>query len=405
MKREPHVAVLGAGIMGTATALFLARGGARVSLFDAATEPFACASRWNEGKIHLGHLYAADSGLHTARHILPGGLLFKPLTEELIGSSLSNVVTGDDDIYLCHRDSVVGPDAMWDYLQGVTAMVREHPDASNYLVDASQCRTQRLGAAELEQLANPSTVTAGFRVPERSVATTWVADRFVDALEAEVRIEQCMNTRVTAVRPETAGVNAGRWIVRAGENMCGPYDYVVNALWEGRMAIDLTAGISQSGRWSNRYRLALFLRTTEPVAQPSAIVATGPFGDVKNYNGRDFYVSWYPLGLMVNSHEIMPTSPRPLDSSEEPQRSTDILDALAKIIPGVGSIAGKIERMALRGGWVFAAGQGQLSDPEATLHRRTDFGVQTVGNYLSVDTGKYSTAPWLARRIADRILG
>ena len=51
-----HAAVLGAGIMGCATALWLARRGDRVTLIDAGDRPFAGASRWNEGKIHLGYL-------------------------------------------------------------------------------------------------------------------------------------------------------------------------------------------------------------------------------------------------------------------------------------------------------------------------------------------------------------
>jgi hypothetical protein len=59
--------------------------------------------------------------------------------------------------------------------------------------------------------------------------------------------------------------------------------------------------------------------------------------------------------------------------------------------------------VALEGGWVFAAGRGALSDPASTLHRRKDFGVFRRGNYISVDTGKYSTAPWLAQRLADHI--
>ena len=49
-----HVAVLGAGIMGCSAALCLARRGARVTLLDAAPRPCVGASRWNEGKIHLG---------------------------------------------------------------------------------------------------------------------------------------------------------------------------------------------------------------------------------------------------------------------------------------------------------------------------------------------------------------
>ena len=48
------VAVLGAGIMGTCLALMLARRGRRVVLFDKAAMPMSAASRWNEGKIHLG---------------------------------------------------------------------------------------------------------------------------------------------------------------------------------------------------------------------------------------------------------------------------------------------------------------------------------------------------------------
>ena len=44
-----------------------------------------------------------------------------------------------------------------------------------------------------------------------------------------------------------------------------------------------------------------------------------------------------------------------------------------------------------------------MSDPSSTLHRRSDYGVARVGNYVSVDTGKYSTAPWLARSIAREL--
>ena len=57
------------------------------------------------------------------------------------------------------------------------------------------------------------------------------------------------------------------------------------------------------------------------------------------------------------------------------------------------------------GGWVYARGKGSLSDPTASVHRRDLFGVTRRGAYLSVDTGKYSCAPWLARKIADQIAG
>src|SRR5581483_10679988 len=101
------VAVLGAGIMGSAAALLLARRGAAVTLYDAAAAPFSGASRWNEGKIHLGFLYAGDPSFETAERLLPGGLAFKPAIEALLGTSLAPAITAQDDVFLIHRDSVV----------------------------------------------------------------------------------------------------------------------------------------------------------------------------------------------------------------------------------------------------------------------------------------------------------
>ena len=118
------MAVLGAGIMGSSVAIFLARRGARVTLFDAEREPFSGASRWSEGKIHLGYLYAGDRSMDTARGLLPGGLAFKALTEELIGCSLEPATTVDDDVFLVHRDSVVGADETRRYFEEVTRLAR-----------------------------------------------------------------------------------------------------------------------------------------------------------------------------------------------------------------------------------------------------------------------------------------
>ena len=93
----------------------------------------------------------------------------------------------------------------------------------------------------------------------------------------------------------------------------------------------------------------MFLRTTRPVEVPSAVVAAGPFGDAKNYNGRDLYLSWYATGLL-------------------------------------------------------AEGRGPLDDARSTLHRRDRVGIRREGQYVSVDTGTYSMAPWLAHTIADDLL-
>ncbi len=145
-----HVAVLGAGIMGVSTALFLARRGMRVTLFDRAPRPFTGASRWNEGKIHLGYLYAADPSLATARRILPGGLAFKPLVEELVGCSIDPAITPDIDTFLIHRDSVVDADAAERYYRAVAALIDSHERTDRYLARIDTGRPRRLTTSELD---------------------------------------------------------------------------------------------------------------------------------------------------------------------------------------------------------------------------------------------------------------
>jgi glycine/D-amino acid oxidase-like deaminating enzyme len=398
-----RVAVLGAGIMGCSAALCLAQRGARVSLLDAAPQPCTGASRWNEGKIHLGYLYAADPSLATARRVLDGGLAFKPLTERLIGQSLDAVTSPVDDIYLVHRRSVVDADAMGRYYAAVSALVREHAGAGGYLCPATQASAHRLSASELGALCDSPEIVAGFRVPERSVSTVWIANRLVDAVAAEPRIEGRWGVRVAGVRRPEAGADAPMH-VETSEGVDGPYDWVVNALWDGRLVVDAARGLPPPATWSHRFRRSLFVRTSRPVAVPSAVIGIGPFGDVKNYNGRDLYLSWYPAGLAVEGTAVAPPPVPPLDDVARAGLIDAVLTHLGAVFPSVAALRSAIESAQIEGGWVYAAGRGALDDRQSTLHRRDRAGVFRDGRYLSIDTGKYSIAPWIADRLAAELL-
>jgi glycine/D-amino acid oxidase-like deaminating enzyme len=400
--RGRRVAVLGAGIMGCAVAIHLARRGAEVTLFDRESAPMAATSRWNEGKIHLGYLYGADPTLSTARHILPGSLRFAERARELIGGDLDGHTTTTDDVYLIHRDSVASPAQLRERFAAIDGLVREHPDAARYLVDVSDARTTELGSDELHSLSGAD-IVAGFRVPERSVDTRWFADRLAGAAASETGVEPRMGTRVTAAEPVRA--SDGRWRVRGADGDDEEFDAVVNALWGGRLPVDVTAGIPPEPPWTHRYRLCVFVRTRRELDLPSAIVATGPFGDVKNYNGRDFYLSWYPIGLRAESAELLLEAPPVPDGADADEFVERVRAALQRVMPWTGQVFEDAESTIVHGGFVFARGTGALDDPSSGLHRRDRYGVQRRGSYYSVDTGKYSTAPWLAHRLASEIAG
>jgi glycine/D-amino acid oxidase-like deaminating enzyme len=391
-ERRGRVAVLGAGIMGASTALLLAEAGFRVVLFDAAPAPPAGASRWNEGKIHLGFLYAGDPSLATARRLILGGLAFAPLLSRLTGRALGEADGQAEEVYLAHRGSVATVEAMAAYHDAVCALLSD--------AGVAQARARRLSGAELAALSGSGAVTAGFAVPERSVDTRLLADRLAGALAASPRLELRCGVRVLAARPE--GPEDGPWRVATDPPEAGGrYDWVVNALWQGRPAVDATAGLVEHAPFTQRYRVALFVRA--PGAEErGAVVAVGPFGDMKAYGGGRYYLSWYPAGLLEETRSAEVADPPAPDAAAVIAATRA---GLAPLLPGAGRVLDAAEEVVVAGGWVFAVGRGPLSDPASTLHRRDAFGVRRRGRYLSVDTGKYSTAPWLAARIADAIAG
>ena len=395
-----HVAILGAGIMGCSVASFLAQRGVRSTLYDAAPRPLTGASRWNEGKIHLGYLYAADPSMATAHRVVEGGLAFAPLVERLIGEPLDAVTSPVDDVYLVHRRSVVGAEHAARYHDAVSALVRRLPGARDYLTPVTDAREHRLSAAELDALCDTREIVAGFRVPERSVSTVWIADRLAAAIAAEPRIEGRWGVRVTGVRQPTGAADGPlRVVTSAGDD--GPFDRVVNALWDGRLAIDAARGLPPPATWSHRYRRSLFARTRRPVDLPSAVVGVGPFGDVKNYNGRDLYLSWYPAGLAAEGTGIAPPPVAPLDAAGRDRLSAAVLASLGALLPPIAALgADALETVQVEGGWVYAAGRGALDDRRSSLHRRDRAGVFRDGAYVSIDTGKYSMAPWIAEQLA-----
>jgi glycine/D-amino acid oxidase-like deaminating enzyme len=394
--------------MGSSVALLLAGRNIRSVLIDAAPAPFSGASRWNEGKIHLGYLYGADPSLATARKLIPGGLKFKTLIERILGRPLrANEVTDHNDTFLIDRRSVVSADSAFAIAQRVSELTLEHSDTSEYFVRLKDNRPRRLARRELEGHYDCSNIVAGYEVPERSVSTRLVADSYLEALESCALIERAMNQRVHSVFKSNAG--AGHWMVETvtqdgTKETLGPFDAVVNALWEGRGEIDATVAVVHSETWTHRFRVSLFARTTAPVDLKSTVIAVGPFGDFRNYDGRNLYLSWYETGLLASGHELRPPAVAPLRAADETRIADATLDNLGTIIPQLRSLGSQIEFFEVRGGWIYASGRGGLRSPTSGLHRRDRIGLICKDGYFSVDTGKYSMAPWIAAQVVEAVV-
>lgn len=395
--------MLGAGFQGTCTALELARRGAVVDLFDRHDRPLEGPGGFNEGKIHLGFVYANDSSRATAELMLRGALSFWRLLGRWVDLGGAGGPS-EPFVYAVHRDSLL-----------TAARVREHVSSigerlrlllargdGDYLGGSPTETWRELAPDELRVLFDPGLVVAAFATCERSVDPPRIAALLREVVAASGEVRFVSGTAVEGVREEE-----GRLSVRAsrgGESLERRYDHVVNALWDGRLAVDATAGVRPSRPWLHRCKYGIRLvDDAGRQAGPSTTVVLGPFGDVVRFSDGRSYLSWYPACRTAASAALEPPRwPSVPPPAEADAMVAETRTALAGIYPDLRRLAPR--SVEVRGGAIVAWGVSDIADPASELHERWRVGPSSRGGYHSVDTGKYSLAPLFAMEVADRIL-
>jgi hypothetical protein len=184
------------------------------------------------------------------------------------------------------------------------------------------------------------------------------------------------------------------------------FDHVVNALWDGRLAIDETAGHSPKRPWLHRLKYGVSFRLP-PGAEvpPSVTFISGPFGEVVSYGTGLTYLTWYRACMRALSRATVP--PDWPTYPDEPQRSeiiADTLCALAEIVPSLRALdPTALPEAVVKGGVILAWGKTDIYDPASELHNRYEIGITSVGRYHSIDPGKLTLAPYFADALAARI--
>jgi glycine/D-amino acid oxidase-like deaminating enzyme len=393
--------VLGAGLQGIALALELSRRGLRVDLYERQAQCLAEASLHNEGKIHLGYVYGHDETFHTARLMIAGALSFEPLLRRWLGSALDRVAVSSPFHYVVHRDSLITTDAFERHARRVSATVAEQAraHAMRYFERDPARMVERLGPSAVDGRYDPQSVAAVYATEEIGIDPAALAAVLRQRLAADPAID-CLTER-TVVDAKQDGSACTVTAFSNGLRSIEAYDYVVNTLWTGRLAVDRRAGLADGHPWLFRFKY--FVRATgAPIDLPSVTIVLGPFGDIVNYGAGHAYFSWYPAGMTCVSRAAVPPSlPFVLNGTEGTSLRDRITRGLATVLPSLGQLT--LESSTVNGGWIFARGRTDIVDPASELHSRTAIGVTQAGRYLSIDTGKLTMAPYFAVAAADRI--
>ena len=401
-----RVAVLGAGIQGACVALELASAGIHVDLYDMNDQCMTQASAQNEGKLHLGYVYGNDRSLGTARTLITGAITFSPLLRRWFGRDLDTIPVSAPFNYVIHTKSMLGVAEMENHFRNAHAIALEesHGTPADYF-GADYCMAPtRMPDSACFGLYDRRSVAAAFKTGEISIDCEVLATLFRARLAADPKIRCFLKTLVLAAKPDDSVVTITYDV--GGDRERARYDHVVNALWDGRLAVDRTAGLEPPRPWL--FRIKHYLRLHAPGSHqtvPSTTMVLGPFGDAVVYGNDTLDLSWYPVGMRGASSMISPPDwPRVLDDVTATEVRDGILQGLGAIIPSIASLPqSDVETAVVKGGIIFAWGQTDIDDPLSLLHERQAIGPQSVGRYHTVDTGKLSMAPLFGKMVADRI--
>ena len=400
--RIMRVAVLGCGFQGCCTALELARRGGSVTLYDRYPSLLAGAVAASEGKIHLGYVYASDRSLATARTMLRGALSFMPLVESYLGED-APMATSEPFVYAVHRDSQVKTEDFCAHLNAVHELVLRDPRRDSYFGVDLHSAPRRMSQSELESRFDPELVRSAFYTGEIAIDIPALSRLMSRQILHDPRINVRTGHTITAVADDSSCMSVRSVGRDSIERHCDTFDVVVNALWDGRLAIDATRNIHPERKWIHRFKHGIRFRSAAGGCLPSVTLVLGPFGDLVDYGEGRFYLSWYPACMTASSKSLSP--PGWQAEPAEPLRSQIIGDsfaAMAEIIPGLHGA--RPEDLEVKAGTIVAWGSSDIDDQVSELHRRHEIGVHSYDKYHSIDAGKLTMAPYFAEVCADRII-
>jgi glycine/D-amino acid oxidase-like deaminating enzyme len=399
------VAILGAGIQGSLAALALAQKGRRVCLFDKQSRAMSRASRWNEGKLHLGFIFANDASMKSAELMIDGALCFQSIVERLCEVKFDEEMVSETFNYARHTESLLTAEQLEEHYAKVDTIIQDRSGAcsDSYLGYGGGPSFTRMSTKDLETYYNPAMVTDVWSTVERSIDSQLLADTIEAAIESEPLIEFYPEHRITGIEVEPDGQFS---VCFDAETKPYRFKQVVNALWESRLEMDTCLGISPDRGFLHRYKFAIHAEGVSGAPVPSTSFVLGPFGDIVRFDDSHYYFSWYPIGCQRFSNSLIPPAWDETVIEKDKQKIlADSIPKLAELVPGVAGLDLRKIPPVVEGGFIFTWGKNGIRDLNSEIHSRFRIGVSSKGNYHSIDTGKYTTAPLFAEQIAEAICG
>lgn len=380
---DTDVLVVGGGILGCLTALHCARQGLSTLLIDREPQLWSRASLHNEGKVHLGLVYAAGSAA-TRHAMLRDAVAFAPQVDAALGTRVDwAAVTTDTFHYVVMPTSLLGVDAL--------AAVYRDLNEAYIALGAPAYLGERLDVlAELAPAVDDASGLPSFPTRERAVDPIALRALVVDAIERDPLITTEVGRHAETMTSFDAHVETS---IRGDEHPgLVTSSVAIDCRWESQgVGIRGYVGAPRN----LRVKAALRARTAETLRTRTLVA--GPFGDVVQH--RDYsYLSWYPVARVHHEFGAEP-SPAAHAALQEATTERVMRGQLAALAAG-GWIPDDLEVIDAVAGFIVGEGQRDIDDPRSSLHDRAGAGVVAHGRVLLPQSLKFTSAPAAAAQTA-----
>lgn len=396
---------MGAGIQGICCALALSRRNVNITLIDKTEEPLLRSGLRNEGKIHLGFVYANDESFRTASLMLRSAMQFAPLVESFAGSKIDwHPLRSRTFNYLILKETLLHPQkilAHYDQLQKEYDQLR---DSSLHYIGRQPTHLWKDEDLDISAL-NKNKISRC--VPTEEVALNLSAFRslLLKELSQKTNIRFLGHHEIKEISKASYGykITGSNGITDKWKIDCS---ILVNCLWENRLFFDQQLGIEPSRKWVYRLKHRILGKAPLPIASTDSFTfVLGAFGDIVNYHNHLTYLSWYPACMSGWSSDL--TTPSSWENAcngnmkleENKTWVAKALEELDSFFPGIN----KFDVQHLDGGIIFSWGKTDIVDMQSELHQRYNIGVNQQDGYFSIDTGKFTSAPLFADNLKQMI--
>lgn len=402
MKKTDYL-IIGAGLAGCGVALELAKRGKSVMLLEQDSQPMNRASLRNEGKIHLGLIYAADPSGITGKLQLKGALNFSSILRSWLGDEVEKIEVSTPFVYLVANDSLISPQELEFHYQNLEIeylKLIEQNSNLNYLGMKPSWLARQIPRDHIRNNFNLGKFKAAFATNERAINTDDLAKLVRNAVTSNDKINFIPHAKVVDLIDYENDFKVVFEFEGSSKYMEIAAQTIFNATWEQRLHLDRFVGLENPKNWLHRlkYRVLIDL-PLEYSNFPSATIVLGAYGDVV-IRKNSAYLSWYPTGMKGWSNDLAPPSEwnlvcnNYLADAHSLEVGQKIIQQTLDWYPSLSLLDN--QAFKVDAGAIFAYGVSDVNQMQSELHDRSKIGIRRKNNFISIDPGKLTTAPMFA---------